>query len=122
MEKWQKLKSEQENKVTKETDPKEYDQVIEFVKMKLFRVVKFIGNEKTMLANWMSKGSIGATIIRALKVETAEAAYWWHIYKHAILRGIMDKQNLASVAVKVALKGKQRCNESDCLALLAERD
>ena len=106
LERWQKLKTEYGRKVTGETDAEEYERVVEYVKNQLFRRVKFITDEGEMLGDWRKKGSVGAKVVKGMNIDIDEADKWWSIYKPAISRGIADRRNIASVAVKAALKGK----------------
>ena len=108
LERWQKLKTEHGRKVTGETDAEEYERVVDYVKNELFRQVKFITDEKEMLGDWRKKGSVGAKVIKGMNIEDEEADRWWGLYKPAISRGIADRRNIASVAVKAALKGMMK--------------
>jgi predicted nuclease with TOPRIM domain len=105
LERWRKLKTEHGRKVSGETDADEYERVVEYVKEQLFRSVKFITDERTMLGDWKGKGSVGGKVVRGMNIEREEADRWWAVYKPAISRGIADHRNIASVGVKQALKG-----------------
>ena len=108
LERWQKLKTEHGRKVTGETDAEEYERVVDYVKNELFRQVKFITDEKEMLGDWRKKGSVGAKVVKGMSIDEEEADRWWGLYKPAISRGIADRRNIASVAVKAALKGEMK--------------
>ena len=93
-------------------DAEEYERVAEYIKEHLFRSVKFITDEKNMLGDWKGRGSVGARVVHGLNVDREEADQWWRLYKQAISRGIADRHNIASVAVKLALKGTWKPGQS----------
>lgn len=105
--KWQKLKMEKSTTVKSETDADEYKRAQSFAQKQLFKSVKFVTNEVTELKECHEKGSIGWRVIRGLQISPLQADQYWHTYKPVVSRGLADARNVASVAIKKALQGKQ---------------